>query len=38
MWDDIGNKLIARALDFPGDQYDFKLEKDQRTFAQNLFF
>jgi uncharacterized damage-inducible protein DinB len=36
MWNDIGNKLIAMAQDFPEDKYDFKLEKDQRTFAQNL--
>jgi uncharacterized damage-inducible protein DinB len=36
MWNDIGNKLIATAQDFPEDKYDFKLQKDQRTFAQNL--
>ena len=36
MWNDIGNKLIATAQDFPEDQYDFKLQKDQRTFAENL--
>jgi uncharacterized damage-inducible protein DinB len=36
MWKDIGNKLIAMARDFPEDKYDFKLEKDQRTFAENL--
>ena len=36
LWNDIGNKLIAMAQDFPEDKYDFKLEKDQRTFAQNL--
>jgi uncharacterized damage-inducible protein DinB len=35
-WNDIGNKLIAMAQDFPEDKYDFKLQKDQRTFAQNL--
>jgi tetratricopeptide (TPR) repeat protein len=35
-WNDIGNKLIAMAEDFPEDKYDFKLQKDQRTFAQNL--
>jgi hypothetical protein len=35
-WNDIGNKLIAMARDFPEDEYDFKLQKDQRTFAQNL--
>ena len=36
MWNEIGNKLIAMARDFPEDKYDFKLEKDQRTFAENL--
>src|SRR5215475_8074911 len=35
-WNDIGNKLIAMARDFPEDKYDFKVQKDQRTFAQNL--
>jgi uncharacterized damage-inducible protein DinB len=35
-WNDIGNKLIAMAKDFPEDKYDFKLQKDQRTFALNL--
>ena len=35
-WNDIGNKLIAMAKDFPEDKYDFKVQKDQRTFAQNL--
>ena len=36
MWNEIGNKLIAMAQDFPEDKYDFKLQKDQRTFAENL--
>jgi uncharacterized damage-inducible protein DinB len=36
MWNDIGNKLIAMAQDFPEDKYDFKLQKDERTFAENL--
>jgi dienelactone hydrolase/uncharacterized damage-inducible protein DinB len=36
MWNAIGNKLIAMAEDFPEDQYDFKVQKDQRTFAENL--
>jgi len=36
MWNEIGNKLIAMAQDFPEDKYDFKLQKDERTFAQNL--
>jgi DinB family protein len=35
-WNAIGNKLIAMAQDFPEDKYDFKLQKDQRTFALNL--
>ena len=35
-WNDIGNKLIAMAQDFPEDKYDYKLQKDQRTFALNL--
>ena len=35
-WNQIGNKLIAMAKDFPEDKYDFKVQKDQRTFAQNL--
>ena len=35
-WNDIGNKLVAMARDFPEDKYDYKLQKDQRTFALNL--
>ena len=35
-WNDIGNKLIAMARDFPEEKYDYKLQKDQRTFAENL--
>jgi pimeloyl-ACP methyl ester carboxylesterase len=35
-WNDIGNKLVTMAQDFPEDKYDFKLQKDERTFAQNL--
>jgi hypothetical protein len=35
-WNYIGNKLVAMAKDFPEDKYDFKVQKDQRTFAQNL--
>jgi dienelactone hydrolase len=35
-WNDIGNKLTAMAEDFPEDKYDFKVQKDERTFAQNL--
>src|SRR5580692_11050896 len=36
IWNEIGNKLVAMAQDFPEDRYDFKLQKDQRTFAENL--
>jgi uncharacterized damage-inducible protein DinB len=36
MWNDIGKKLIATAEDFPEDKYDFKVQKDERTFAENL--
>ena len=35
-WNDIGNKLVAMAQDFTEDKYDFKVQKDERTFAQNL--
>jgi uncharacterized damage-inducible protein DinB len=35
-WNDIGNKLVAMAQDFPEGKYDYKLQKDQRTFALNL--
>ena len=35
-WNDIGNKLIAMAHDFPEDKYDLKVQKDERTFALNL--
>lgn len=35
-WSHIGNKLIAMAKDFPEDKYDFKVQQDERTFAQNL--
>jgi uncharacterized damage-inducible protein DinB len=36
MWNEIGNKLVAMARDFLEDKYEFKLQKDERTFAQNL--
>src|SRR6202049_3271434 len=36
MWNEIGNKIIAMAQDFPEDKYDFKLQKDERTFAENI--
>jgi uncharacterized damage-inducible protein DinB len=35
-WNDVGNKLIAMAQDFPEDKYDYRLQKDERTFALNL--
>jgi uncharacterized damage-inducible protein DinB len=35
-WNGVGNKLIAMAQDFPEDKYDFKVQKDERTFALNL--
>ena|SRR5882724_10249126 len=35
-WNDIGKKLVAMAQDFPEDKYDFKVQKDQRTFAENI--
>jgi uncharacterized damage-inducible protein DinB len=35
-WNHIGKKLISMAKDFPEDKYDFKVQKDERTFAQNL--
>lgn len=35
-WNQIGNKLIAMARDFPEDKYDFSVQKDERTFAENL--
>jgi hypothetical protein len=36
MWNLIGNRLIAMVQDFPEDKYDFKLQKDERTFAENI--
>jgi hypothetical protein len=35
-WNYIGNQLLAMAKDFPEDKYDFKVQKDERTFAENL--
>jgi uncharacterized damage-inducible protein DinB len=35
-WNQIGNKLIAMAKDFPEDKYNFKVQNDERTFAENL--
>jgi uncharacterized damage-inducible protein DinB len=36
MWNSIGSRLVAMAADFPEDKYDFKVQKDERTFAENL--
>jgi hypothetical protein len=36
MWNNIGNQVATMAADFPEDKYDFKVQKDQRTFAGNL--
>jgi len=35
-WNSIHNKLITMAKDFPEDKYNFKVQKDERTFAENL--
>jgi hypothetical protein len=35
-WNDIGRKLTAMAEDFPEDKYEFKPQKDERTFAAQL--
>jgi hypothetical protein len=35
-WNHIGNKLVAMAKDFAEDKDDFKVQKDQRTSAENL--
>jgi uncharacterized damage-inducible protein DinB len=35
-WNIIGKKVITMAEDFPEDKYDFKAQKDERTFAENL--
>jgi len=36
MWNNLGNKLIAMADDFPEEKYNFKAQKDERTFGENL--
>ncbi len=36
MWNNVGDKLIAMAEDFPEDKYGFKAQKDERTFGENL--
>lgn len=35
-WNMIGNKLIIMAEDFPEDKYNFKAQKEERTFGENL--
>ncbi len=35
-WNEIGNKLITMAEDFPEDKYDFKPTPAQRSFAEQL--
>ena len=35
-WNGTHNKIIGMAKDFPEDKFDFKVQKDQRTFAENL--
>jgi hypothetical protein len=35
-WNGVGAKLIAMAEDFPEDKYNFKAQKDERTFGENL--
>ena len=35
-WNEVGNKLIAMAEDFPADKYDFKPTPAQRSFAEQL--
>jgi hypothetical protein len=36
MWNLIGNNHIAMVQDFSEDKYDFKLQKAERTFAENI--
>jgi len=35
-WNYAMGKLVTMAKDFPENKYDFKVQKDQRTFAENL--
>ncbi len=35
-WNHIGNKLIAMAKDFPEQKFDYKVQSDERSFAENL--
>lgn len=35
-WNSVGRKIVAMAEDFPEDKYDFKPQKDQKTFGEQL--
>jgi uncharacterized damage-inducible protein DinB len=35
-WNEVHSKLVGMAKDFPEDKYDFRVQKNQRTFAENL--
>jgi uncharacterized damage-inducible protein DinB len=35
-WNNIGGRIIPMAEDFPEDKYNFKAQKDERTFGDNL--
>ena len=35
-WNEVHHKLIEMAKDFPEGKYEFKVQKDQRSFAENL--
>ena len=35
-WNHVGGKLIAMAKDFPEEKYDFRVQENQRTFAENI--
>ena len=36
LWKEVHRKLIAMAEDFPEDKFDFRGQKDERTFVENL--
>jgi len=36
LWNNVHKKLTDMAMDFPEEKYDFKVQKDQRSFAENL--
>src|SRR4051812_40228124 len=35
-WSDVHKKVLAMAKDFPEDKYDYKPQKDSRTFAEQV--